>query len=272
MFTKANQQQICYESEESAEDGDTESCDQESCDHESCDQESKEEDNKIITETPAQEIVEDLKPRVNEVVTEDIFEPTQSDTLFWCLFIIHFGYEEYKEVQRNYGVMELEVKKKIGEFISANPHTMKTTNVKITKGGVQEILSELLTSQKETSMQCLMAILVYYKFNVMILNSTKTLSLEYISNKDESLPTYVLYKDTYNKYKVNVNQLTEEEINTIRETTICLENYAKPMRGISSYKVSELEDIAMKMGIYNQTKKYKKTELYEEIAEACKWT
>jgi len=266
MFTKANQQQICYESEESeneiTEGGDAGSCDEESND-------DVDEDNRNIIE---QIIVEDHKPQVAEVVTEDIFEPTQSDTLFWCLFIIHFGYKEYKEVQRNYGVMELEVKKKIGEFISVNPHAMKTANIKITKGGVQEILSELLTSQKETSMNCLMAILVYYKFNVIILNSTKTLSLEYISNKDESLPTYVLYKDTYNKYKVNVNQLTEDEINTIRETTICLENYAKPMRGISSYKVSELEDIAMKMGIYNQTKKYKKTDLYEEIAEACKWT
>lgn len=202
---------------------------------------------------------------------EELISPKQNDTLFWCLFIIHFGYDEYLEVDRNYGVKELEVKKQIGEFITKNPHAMKSTSTKMTKAAVQEILSELLTSQKETSMNSMMAILVYYKINLIMVNSTKLLMLEFVADKDAELPTYVLYKDTYGKYSVKTEHLTTDEIADMKNKMICLESYLKPLKAISNYKVEELEELAKKMGIYEKNKKYKKTDLYQEISEACAW-
>ena len=207
----------------------------------------------------------------NKAPSEELISPKQSDTLFWCLFIIHFGYGEYLEVDRNYGVKELEVKKHIGEFITKNPHVMKSTSTKMTKAAVQEILSELLTSQKETSMNSMMAILVYYKFNLIMVNSTKLLMLEFISDKDNELPTYVLHKDAYGKYSVKTEPLTTDEIADMKNKMICLESYLKPLKAISNYKVEELEELAKKMGIYEKNKKYKKTDLYQEISEASAW-
>jgi len=211
----------------------------------------------------------------NTVITEpreELISPKQNDTLFWCLFIIHFGYDEYLEVDRNYGVKELEIKKRIGEFVTANPHKMKNTNVKITKAGVQEILSELLTSQKDTSMNCLMALLVYYKINLIMVNSSKLLMLEFIAEKDtEDIPTYVIHKDAYNKYSVKTEQLSSDEIKEMKDKMICLENYLKPIKAASNYKVEDLESLAKKMGLYEEGKKYKKMDLYNEIAEACVW-
>jgi hypothetical protein len=215
--------------------------------------------------TPIKECVNSITPK------EQLISPKQNDTLFWCLFIIHFGYGEYLEVDRNYGVKELEVKKHIGEFITKNQHTMKTTSTKLTKAAVQEILSELLTSQKETSMNTMMAILVYYKFNLIMVNSTKLLMLEFVADKDNELPTYVIYKDAYGKYSVNTVPLTNEEIQEMKNKMICLESYLKPIKSISNYKIEELEDLAKKMGIYERNKKYKKTDLYQEISEACTW-
>jgi hypothetical protein len=199
------------------------------------------------------------------------YSPKQPDTLFWCLFIIHFGYEEYLEVDRNYGVKELEIKKQIGEFISKNPHTMKTTGIKMTKAAVQEILSELLTSQKETSINSMMAILVYFKFNLIMVNSTNLLMLEFISDKSNELPTYLLYKDTYGKYSVKSEPITNDEINDMKNKMIHLESYLKPLKSIGNYKVEELEELSKKMGIYDIKKKYKKADLYHEISEACTW-
>lgn len=214
----------------------------------------------------------DNKPVLNTVQCEQSISPKQSDTLFWCLFIIHFGYGEYLEVDRNYGVKELEIKKRIGEFITANPYKMKNTNIKITKAGVQEILSELLTSQKDTSMNCLMALLVYYNINLIIVNSSKLLMLEFIAEKDaEDIPTYVLYKDSYNKYSVRTEQLSSDEIKEMKDKMICLESYLKPIKAASNYKVEDLESLAKKMGLYEEGKKYKKMDLYNEIAEACVW-
>jgi hypothetical protein len=47
-----------------------------------------------------------------------------------------------------------------------------------------------------------------------------------------------------------------------------LEHYSKPLRAISSYKVSELEDIAALLGIPTNAKK---PELYARISEFCNW-
>lgn len=228
----------------------------------------------IETDKEVEQVVpveEKLENTIKTEHVEELISPKQNDTLFWCIFIIHFGYDEYLEVDRNYGVKELDVKKQIGDFISKNPHKMKTTNTKITKAAVQEILSELLTSQKDTSMQCLMALIVFCNINLIMINSTKLLMLEFVSNKDEEIPTYVIYKDAYNKYSLKNQQLSKEEIEDIRSKTICLENYLKPIKSISNYKVEELEDLAKKLGIFEKNKKYKKSDLYQEIVDACEW-
>ena len=40
-----------------------------------------------------------------------------------------------------------------------------------------------------------------------------------------------------------------------------MEHYLKPLRSMTNYKVSELEDIALKLSIFDITRKYKKNEL-----------
>jgi hypothetical protein len=57
----------------------------------------------------------------------------------------------------------------------------------------------------------------------------------------------------------------------MKDKMIHLESYLKPLKSISNYKVDELEILAKKMGIYEENKKYKKTDLYQDISEACVW-
>lgn len=203
--------------------------------------------------------------------TENIISPIQKDTLFWCIFILHFGYNEYLQVNRNYGIKELEIKQKIIEYLNKTPGVLKQTNYKITKASVQEILSDFLTSQKETSILCFIAMISYFKMNIIMVDSTNRFMLDFISNKDENLPTYVLYKDGYGKYKVNIEQLNHDNIINMKNTLICLENYTKPLKTVSNYKIDDLIDLARKLGIYNENTKYKKNDLYEQICEICKW-
>jgi hypothetical protein len=95
--------------------------------------------------------------------------------------------------------------------------------------------------------------------------------VEFISDKTAESPTFVLYKDTYGKYKLNTQPLTLDQISELRTKMTGLENFTKPLKAVSQYKLSELEDLAKKIGIYNETKKYKKNGLYEELAAACMW-
>ena len=202
---------------------------------------------------------------------DDIISPTQHDTLFWCIYIAAFGYNDYLQIDRNYGVKELEIKKKVCDSIQASPNQLKQTNYKITKVAIQEIMSDFLTCQKETSMLCLIAIICHFKMNIVMVDSTNKLMLEFLSLPDITLPTYVLYKDTYGKYKIKTTPIFQDEIALMKSTMICLENYIKPLKPISTYKLEDLVELAKKMGVYNETEKRKKTELYEQINNIMLW-
>jgi hypothetical protein len=193
------------------------------------------------------------------------FLPRQQDTLFWCIFIIVNGFNEYNEIQRNYGVVELEIKKKIADYLKDNSSNMKQTNYKITKIKIQEIMSELLTSQKMTSYECLLAMCVFYKINIAIIFSNDKIMTEFISSNDEETPFYILNKDSYGKYKVDTVKKTWKDIQEMKQTRVCLDNYLKPMKSISNYTIPNLEELATKLGVFDVTNKYKKQELYELI-------
>jgi len=201
----------------------------------------------------------------------EIVTPKQKDTLFWCLYIAINGYNDYLEIERNYGVKELEIKKQIADFISANASKLKNTNVKITKISIQEILSELLTSQKETSILCLVAMTVFYNINILLMDPTKKYYLEYISNKDVENPTFILYKDTYGNYSLKQHSFGANDLEEFKSDKVCLENHLKPLKSISTYKTDDLEALSKKIGLYDESKKYKKAELYNLISETIAW-
>lgn len=201
----------------------------------------------------------------------EFISPTHQDSLFWCIYIAIHGYNDYLQVSRNYGVKELEIKQKIGNYIQSNPSKMKKTNMKITKAAVQEILSELLTSVRETSFFSMIGMLVFYNINILIVDATGKKMLEFISDVDNELPTYVLHKDKFGKYKLQSEPISKDQVDQLKTTVFCLESYLKPLKTISSYHLEDLYKIANQIGIYNNNKKYKKPDLYQELCEALVW-
>lgn len=195
--------------------------------------------------------------------------PNQHDTLFWCLYCIHFGYNDYQQVSRNYGIRLLEVKKNIATWIQGNTGRLKQTNYKITKASIQEILSDCLTSQKETNMISLLAFLSYFNMNVLIIDPSEKLLMEFIGVVDVDNPTYLIQKDGYGKYKVKDEVLTIDAINSLKEKCVLLDSYEKPLKSISNYKVDDLEKLAKKLHVFEEGKKYKKADLYMTVFEAC---
>jgi hypothetical protein len=159
---------------------------------------------------------------------------------------------------------------------------IKNTNYKLTNVAIQEVLSELLTSQKETSLLCLIVMIVYYNINILIINENTKCMLEFWCNKDR-IPsinnsneegdalTYVLYKTDNGKYKLQYENIGSFQINDLKEKYVVLESYNKYIKAISNYKVEELEDMAKKFGVFDETKKYKKAELYELVGNSCKF-
>jgi hypothetical protein len=51
-----------------------------------------------------------------------------------------------------------------------------------------------------------------------------------------------------------------------------LESIEKPLKGVSTYKSYELDDIAKKLGVFNdKTIAMNKNELYRELNNICIW-
>jgi hypothetical protein len=204
----------------------------------------------------------------------EFFQPRQQDTLFWCLYVIHHEHTDYERIGHNYGVKELEEKQRLAKFINENKLRIKSTNHKVTNVLIQEILSELLTSQKETSLSVLGALTVFYDINIILICSEGRCMLEYwavADQQDSERHTHVLYKDKYGKYRAQLEWISTGRLIELREKYIVLDNYMKPMKAASHYKVQELVDLARRLSIYDENKKYTKVELYDAIHNLCVW-
>ena len=209
-----------------------------------------------------------LKPVSEEKEKTTLFSPTQPDTLFWCIYVAVHGYHDYMEIDRNYGVKELEIKKQIADSLQKDASKIKNTNVKVTKVAIQEILSDLLTTQKETNHMCLLAMIAHYNINVILVDPTDRFYLEYTSNAES---TFVLYKDTFGKYGMILESVPNDWLSEFRTNKIRLESYLKPLRAVSTYKTDELDTLMKRVGGFDESKKYKKPELYDLISESIRW-
>ena len=201
-----------------------------------------------------------------------IFEPKQTDSIFWCIFAFIYGYDEYLMVGSKYGNRELEEKQKMITQFKTNPKLLKTTNHKITNGNIQEIYSEFMAIQNETSLMGVIAISVFYNIRILLVDTLKKTYLDFhTSNTFDFDKTCVLYKNNgirgKTKYTLNMS-MTDEMLQTIQNTMLCLEGYQRSLKSISNYKMCELEDICNLLGIIiDSGKRLKKDELYNRINE-----
>jgi len=201
--------------------------------------------------------------------SKNIIIPAQRDTLFWCVYIVLHEYAEYINIHHNYSICEMNWKQSLLKDIMAVPSTIKNSNHKTTKIAVQEILSELMTDVNTTSAACLVAICAYRNINIIILNHTKLLRMEFLSG-DATNETYVIYKNDNNKYSVCIEALLTANIMDIRNTSLLIENDKKPLKTIGMYKMDDLVAIAKLLGIHTYDKKYKKSEIYALIGDVVK--
>jgi len=213
---------------------------------------------------------------------ETYFQPRQKDTLFWCLYLLHYGTKAYHDIGHNYGVKEMEEKHKISQYVKEHMSKIKTTNYKVTNILLQEIMSELVTIQPTTSINVMLAMIVYYNINIIIVEETGKCMLTFWSDKDripsidrvtdnEDASTYVLYKDAYGKYKAQLEPISPSTILQMQEQLVTLDSYQRALKPMAHYTVPNLIEIAKKLSCYDETKKYKKAELYNEIARLCVW-
>jgi hypothetical protein len=185
--------------------------------------------------------------------------PDKMDTLFWCLYISYYGEDKYLAIGNKYGNAEIAERQKIMEFLKSNKNALKNLNRKITIGATQEIMSDLMTNMK-TSLLSLVAFSVYYKKNILLLNTCNKSFLEYTYDVLEEPRKWIVIKYMENK-KYGFFAEEMNDITTIVADYIHIEYPDKPMKGISTYKIGELSTIASKIPELAKEPKLSKQEL-----------
>ncbi len=201
---------------------------------------------------------------------ENVYFPQIASHLFWSLYIKKYGYKEYVYIKNKTNV-EMEERQKILDYFRSNKNTLKETNHKITNIMIQEILSELMTSPKLT-FQTLIAFSVFYKMKIYIVK--KNLYLLYNPFHHVSIDevdTVLLHCNEKEQYGIDMDfDSYPEKINQIKNHKLYIENVEKPLKSLSSYKVSDLYDISNKLGMtFSTDVKLSKQELYQKVVETC---
>jgi len=225
------------------------------------------EETKEIAETKETDETKEIAETKDRLYKQTFYAKGCQDSLFWSLYIAKYGYNEFLRVGSNNGKLELKEKQAAVDCI----HSIGAVKMselfqhKLTKVFVNELISELLTKPK-MSYSGVYAICAYYQCQVCIVDLEKNTYLHFANSFPDS---YILYKNPQKKqsYFVDIgHQIMSLE--NIQKTMYCLVHYDKPLKSISNYTVSQLEDLAEQVGV-TVLPKMKKQVLFEALALHC---
>ena len=219
----------------------------------------------MITNINIKRIQETLLPFNTNIVPikrvfvpkHDFFIPDKKDTLFWCFYILHFGFDKYNLIGNTYFSMEKNYKIEMIEPMRKSKSLLKSYKLKI-----HEVEDELVNCLK-IGIIGFTALCLYHNINFMIIHDRTYIELNL--NDDDNI--YVIHKigDTYS-YDIDAST---EKIDNYKNTYYRIVDINKPIKGISSYKVGDLNELAKKLNI-DLNKTYNKKDLYQEIANKFK--
>lgn len=205
--------------------------------------------------------VPEPKPQQNK--TESI----KGNSIFWSIFIEIYGYVAYAQIGSRYSNSELDEKQKIISYLKSNSHLFKTGNNKITKAEIQEIYSEFMTLQSNTTLLGVIGLSIYYKAQILLVNKEK--NLYYDIHHDNYDRTIILIKNPriHRKQVYELGDVEDIDLGSMFK----MESIKRPLKAISNYKQSELQTIYETYfhKSNNPIGHMKKPELYSTIVEHC---
>jgi len=218
---------------------------------------------------PNKKEIEEIEEKVKEVnvkeikvkVKETMYRPKQKDSLFWCFYILKYGFSNYEmEINNQYFVVEKNEKFKYIELLRKNKDLLKLHKIKpLTQ------LEDDLANKDKISPKTFFALCVLENINVLLVDKRKVYEL--LIN---DLPINIVHRNNETYYHSIELDVTEDICKKYRETYYKLTNFDTTLKSIGSYKLQELTDLCQKLNINiedhkNKTLKQKMTkkDIYE---------
>ena len=195
-------------------------------------------------------------------VKETMYRPKQKDSLFWCFYILKYGFSNYEmEINNQYFVVEKNEKFKYIELLRKNKDLLKLHKIKpLTQ------LEDDLANKDKISPKTFFALCILENINVLLVDKRKVYELLI----NDSPTINIVHRNNQTYYHSIELDVTQDICNKYRETYYILTNFDTSLKGIGSYKLQELIDLCNKLNINieehkNKTLKQKitKKDIYE---------
>ena len=217
--------------------------------------------NRIDTNPDVQKPVKESKPAI--VHEKDFLMPRFNDTLFWCFYIIQNGVSSYELIHKNEFREEKSHKIAMVGKVRENKELLKKHKWK------RRQIEDELVNQKRISRKVFLCLCAMHDINACLINER----MAYMFTSSDSSSDVQILNKTEAGYEIFIGTLEERQrkLNACRDTCWCIDSLSKPLRGISSYRIKDLQEICCKLNlsIYNdENKKRKKSDLYQLIRQS----
>lgn len=198
-------------------------------------------------------------------IVPKLFQSKKKDQLFWNMYVLEHGESEYFMIGNKFKNVELEEKKKIMDYVSKNSKHIKSqaqiNGCKITNVKLKSIESELLMDNK-TSWYGFWVMCAYYKKNVLIIQNK--VYLEFIV--DSVYDTYLMERNDEGYVTLDCVKLYSDKIHELKFNKLKIDPFQERiLKGVSSYKIPELEHMAQILSVFPEKEKPKKNDYYDVI-------
>ena len=182
-----------------------------------------------------------------EVKEPDFFIVKEEDSLFWSFYIIAFGLDKYiMNKGKNY-IIQQELKINVIESMKDNKSILKQYKLK------KVDIEQNLLYDKQITYASFLYLSMFYRQNIIIIDDR----VYYECIGDPTNDTIIMIKKINHHYAIYTK--IDKEYST---KYYKIDNISKPILGISSYKLNELQDICKKLKLNTDGKK---KDLYEKI-------
>lgn len=216
---------------------------------------------------------QDIKSQDNKTPTinTNIYKPMKKDSLFWCFFILKYGFSKYEmEIGSQHFLVEKTEK-------YANIDLLRTKQnkdlLKINKIKPLSDLEDDLANKERISIKTFFALCVIEKMNILLVDNRKI----YQSINNDSPIINVIHRNskTY-EHHIELN-VSNEAISEFREKYYNVSGFDNALKSMTAYKLDELHDICKQLNINilenvkdtvnAKPKKLTKKDIYELIVQ-----
>lgn len=183
-------------------------------------------------------------------IKDEIFYPRENDSLFWCFYLIKYGDIQYELSSKNL-IEEKKIKIAYIEKMRENKLLLKKY-----KFATLAHIENQLANEMKIDLSTFFSLCALENINAVYVH--KKSYYELVCEGDLHI---IHYSDM--RYGI------ETSVNEIYKSFFKMESLDKPIKSVTFYKIAELQEFCVRLGIetVHETKKKNKKELYESIVQ-----